>query len=435
MKHITTLLSLLTLVAFTYISCSETTTPSQEIISTENGQFIKNGEPYYYIGTNFWYGPLLGSQGECGDRERLNRELDHLKSIGVTNLRVLVGGEGQAEWKSKISPILQVEPGVYNDELLDGLDYFMYQLQQRDMTAVLFLSNAWEWSGGFTQYLMWTGELAEDFDPDLVSWGDFREAATKFVRSEKAKKLLDNHIKYIISRTNRYTNQRYIDDPAIFSWQLCNEPRAFSSESKEYLYKWVNATSTLIRSLDPNHMISTGSEGRMGCEGDIELFDRIHSLENISYINAHMWSLNWSWIKRDNMDGTIDGAVEKCKDYLAEHIAVAEKINKPLVFEEFGLPRDNGVIKRGTPTSHRDRIYKTVFEIIVNSAANSGKLAGCNFWAWGGDAQQIEGQDYWQSDMDYSGDPPQEEQGLNSVYMDDMTTIEIIKNATTQLNK
>ncbi len=417
------------------VACCNQPAESQEIITINNGQFIRNGEPYYFVGTNFWYGPLLGSQGQGGDRERLHRELDELKSIGVTNLRVLVGGEGQTKWKSKISPILQPEPGVYNDELLDGLDYFMYQLQLRDMTAVLFLANAWEWSGGFTQYLMWTGELPEDFDPDVVSWGDFREAATKFVRSEAAKELMDNHVRYIVSRTNRYTNQRYIDDSAIFSWQLCNEPRAFSTESKEYLYEWVDATSSLIRSIDPHHMISTGSEGRMGCEGDIELYERIHALENISYMNAHMWSLNWSWIDRQDMDGTIDGAVAKCEDYLSEHIAIAEQLNKPLVFEEFGLPRDGGVITRGTPTSHRDRIYQTVFDMIVSSAKSGGKFAGCNFWAWGGNAEQIEGRPYWQSDMDYSGDPPQEEQGLNSVYSDDATTVEIIKATTNQLNK
>ncbi len=410
------------------ISCSSEISQDVEIITIENGQFIKNNNPYYFIGANFWYGPILGSEGEGGDRDRLNRELDQLKSIGVTNLRVLVGAEGvDGCWKSKISPILQPEPGLYNDELLDGLDYFMYQLRERDMTAVLFLTNAWQWSGGFTQYLMWTGELAEDFNPD-IAWGDFRAAATKFVRSEKARALLDEHIKFIVSRTNRYTGEKYIDDPAIFSWQLCNEPRAFSDESKEYLYEWVDATSSLIRSIDPNHMISTGSEGRMGCEGDIELFERIHALENISYLNAHMWAKNWSWIDSDDMDGTIDLAIEKCKSYLSEHIALAEKLGKPLVFEEFGLPRDNAEILRGTPTAHRDRLYGTVFEVIEESAQNGGALAGCNFWAWGGESKQIEGKEFWEKGMEYCGDPAQEAQGLNSVYSDDNTTIEIIKN-------
>jgi mannan endo-1,4-beta-mannosidase len=60
-----------------------------------NGQFIRNGKPYYYVGTNFWYGAILGSEGEGGDRERLHKELDFLKSIGINNLRVLVGADGE----------------------------------------------------------------------------------------------------------------------------------------------------------------------------------------------------------------------------------------------------------------------------------------------------------------------------------------------------
>ncbi len=430
MKRILSILLLA--MTFGLLSCGNIPT-KQSFIAVKDGQFIKDGKPYYFVGTNFWYGAILGSQGEGGDRERLERELDLLASKGITNLRVLVGGEGTKSYPSKISPILQPTPGEYNDQLLDGLDYFMAQLAERDMSAVLYLANAWEWSGGFTQYLMWSGELSEDFDPENCSWTEYRAAATQFVRSDKARALLDNHIKFILSRTNRYTGLKYTDDPTIFSWQLCNEPRAFSEESKEYLVDWVDKTSTLIRSLDENHMISTGNEGRMGCEGDIDLFERIHALDNISYINAHMWALNWSWIDKNDIAGTIDSAIEKSKSYLAEHIAIAEKLQKPLVFEEFGLPRDEAAIERGTPTTHRDRLYSTVFEMITESAAEGGTFAGCNFWAWGGEAEQIPGQEFWLKDMDYSGDPPQEAQGLNSVYSDDESTLKVIESAIQKL--
>ncbi len=408
--------------------CGGSQSNDAQIVTIEDGQFIKDGAPYYFVGTNMWYGAILGSEGESGDRARLARELDFLKSRGITNLRVAVGGEGLKSYPSKISPILQPNPGEYDDALLDGLDYFMYQLRLRDMTAVLYLANAWEWSGGFVQYLQWAGDVDDEFDADGCSWTEYRAAATQFVRSEGAKKLLDNHIRFIVSRTNRYTGEKYIDDPALFSWQLCNEPRAFSEESKEYLYKWVDATSLLIRSIDPNHMISTGSEGRMGCEGDIELFERIHALENISYLNAHMWSLNWSWIDDEDMDGTIDGTIAKCEAYLNEHIEVADRLNKPLVVEEFGLPRDNAAIARGTTTAHRDRLYECVFAFVKSASKTGGKFAGCNFWSWGGEAEQIPGREFWQKDMDYSGDPPQEAQGLNSVYVDDESTLAVIKN-------
>lgn len=53
------------------------------------------GLTYYFVGTNFWYGAILGSQGEGGNRERLLRELDFMKMHGIDNLRILVGADGE----------------------------------------------------------------------------------------------------------------------------------------------------------------------------------------------------------------------------------------------------------------------------------------------------------------------------------------------------
>lgn len=72
-------------------ACTSKTDRQSFIKVDANGQFIRNGKPYYFIGTNFWYGAILASEGEGGDRERLHKELDFMKSIGIDNLRVLVG--------------------------------------------------------------------------------------------------------------------------------------------------------------------------------------------------------------------------------------------------------------------------------------------------------------------------------------------------------
>ena len=40
--------------------------------------------PYFYIGTNLWYGCYLSDPALPGGRQRLVRELDRLQSIGVT---------------------------------------------------------------------------------------------------------------------------------------------------------------------------------------------------------------------------------------------------------------------------------------------------------------------------------------------------------------
>ena len=64
-------------------------------VTVKDGHFLKDGKPYYYVGTNFWYGAILGSEGQGGDRQRLARELDLMKRMGIDNLRILVGSDGE----------------------------------------------------------------------------------------------------------------------------------------------------------------------------------------------------------------------------------------------------------------------------------------------------------------------------------------------------
>jgi mannan endo-1,4-beta-mannosidase len=110
---------------------------------------------------------------------------------------------------------------------------------------------------------------------------------------------------------------------------------------------------------------------------------------------------------------------------MKEHLAVAERLNKPIVLEEFGLPRDKHGFSAEEPTNSRDLYYKNAFAQIIDHAGKRGPLAGCNIWAYSGEGRGAEGRIHWQLGDDYLGDPPQEEQGLNSVFDTD-STIELI---------
>ena len=240
------------------VACTSKQSFNPFIEVNADGQFIRNGQPYYFVGTNFWYGAILGSEGQGGNRERLHQELDFLKSIGIDNLRVLVGGDGENGIPTRIQPSLQTAPGVYNDTILDGLDYFMNELKKRDMTAVLYLNNSWEWSGGYSLYLQWSGH-GQAVVPAIDGWPAYMDYVKQFVLSDSAKTLFANHVDYIIKRTNRYNGLRYIDDPTLMSWQIGNEPRAFSEEGKEPFAAWLAEVAMQIKTLDPNHMVSVGS--------------------------------------------------------------------------------------------------------------------------------------------------------------------------------
>ena len=415
----------LTVLLFLLGACAPKPAEHSFIKVNADGQFVRDGKPYYFVGTNFWYGAILGSEGEGGNRERLHKELDFLKSIGINNLRVLVGADGENGIKTRVEPSLQVAPGVYNDTILAGLDYFMNELRERDMTAVLYLNNSWEWSGGYSVYLQWSGH-GDAVVPAVDGWPAYMEYVKQFPQSDSAKALFANHVNYIVSRTNRYNQIKYVDDPTIMSWQIGNEPRAFSDENKEPFARWMADVAAQIKSLDPNHMVSSGSEGSWGCEMDMNLFEKIHADPNINYLNIHIWPYNWSWVKADSLKELLPRAKENTKKYIDDHMVIARKYSKPIVLEEFGFPRDGFSFSKEAPTTARDEYYRYVFDLIRQDRESGGLFAGCNFWAWGGFAGQNPGHVFWEKGDDYTGDPAQEQQGLNSVFATD-STIEIIK--------
>ena len=416
---------LLTVLLFLLGACAPKPAEHSFIKVNADGQFVRDGKPYYFVGANFWYGAILGSEGEGGNRERLHKELDFLKSIGINNLRVLVGADGENGIKTRVEPSLQVAPGVYNDTILAGLDYFMNELRERDMTAVLYLNNSWEWSGGYSVYLQWSGH-GDAVVPAVDGWPAYMEYVKQFPQSDSAKALFANHVNYIVSRTNRYNQIKYVDDPTIMSWQIGNEPRAFSDENKEPFARWMADVAAQIKSLDPNHMVSSGSEGSWGCEMDMNLFEKIHADPNINYLNIHIWPYNWSWVKADSLKELLPRAKENTKKYIDDHMVIARKYSKPIVLEEFGFPRDGFSFSKEAPTTARDEYYRYVFDLIRQDRESGGLFAGCNFWAWGGFAGQNPDHVFWEKGDEYTGDPAQEQQGLNSVFATD-STIEIIK--------
>lgn len=400
-----------------------------DFVTQKDGQFFIGEKPYYFIGTNYWYGAILGSTGEGGERERLLKELDFMKENGINNLRVLVGADGPAGQAVKVRPTLQIEPGVYNDTIFDGLDFFMSELAKRDMHAVLFINNSWEWSGGYGQYLNWAGK-GDVPEAGVHDWPVFVKHVAQYADCDSCHALFFDHVKHVMTRTNRYTNKKYTEDPAIMSWQIGNEPRAFSNEAKPAFAAWIKDAAALMKSLDPNHLISIGNEGTMGCEEDINLFEEIHTDPNVDYLTIHIWPKNWSWIDITKIPESVDIAIEKTNEYLDAHLAIAKKLNKAITIEEFGFPRDNHKYTLDDPVTARDRYYENIFAHIAKASEENGSLAGCNFWAWGGFGRPTH--EFWKSGDDYLGDPAQEEQGLNSVFDTD-STIGLIKKYTNKL--
>ncbi|HEY0428232.1 MAG TPA: cellulase family glycosylhydrolase [Pyrinomonadaceae bacterium] len=397
-------------------------------VKVRNGQFFDGDKPYYFIGTNYWYGTLLGlEKNKKRGVERLRRELDFLKANGVTNLRIMAGAEGTGliSGVERAAPPLQIEQEKFDEKVAESLDLLLFEMGKRNLKAVIFLSNNWEWSGGFQQYLIWNNQIDDDLKTRKLTWDEQRDTVAKFYGCRMCTQAYDKQVEYILGRTNKFNKRKYTDDPTIMAWELANEPRPMRPRAENEYKKWISETAVLIKQKDKNHMVCIGHEGRIGTEG-IKLFEEIHADKNVDYLTIHIWAKNWNWFRRGSLADDYPMAVERARNYIDEHLAVAEKLAKPLVIEEFGLPRNGESVNVYSSTGLRDRYYKHIFERLADSAKTGGKLAGVNFWAFGGEARPVKNQLFWKKGDDYTGDPPMEEQGLNSVFESDQSTWQII---------
>ncbi|RZJ65120.1 MAG: beta-mannanase, partial [Flavobacterium sp.] len=225
----------------------------------------------------------------------------------------------------------------------------------------------------------------------------------------------------------------YIDDPAIMAWQVANEPRIFTEKNETAFTDWLDKTVDLIDSLDKNHLICTGSEGSAGSNANIDTFERTHKNPKINYLTMHIWPKNWLWYDHKNEEETLPVAMKNASEYIEKHIAVAERMKKPIVVEEFGLPRSNESLDPGSNTTSRDQFYTLFFERLLKSKTNKEALRGVNFWGFGGEGIAKNENGKWNSGDPFTADPPQEPQGLNTVFSSDVSTLELVKQYNSRL--
>ena len=400
-----------------------------DFVRVQGQQFTLNGQPYRYIGANYWYGGLLATQGNTG-RKRLRKELNFLKKKGVTNLRVMVGAEGLTHgYQYRVLQPLQPEPGKFDESIMAGLDYLLAELGKRDMKAVLHFTNTWEWSGGLGQYLEWNGYAGQPLPKAPgYDWGKYQAYIAQFYTCEPCKSQVDTYVRYVLGRTNSRTGTKYVDDPAIMAWEIINEPRPMGAAAIPAFEAWMKQVAALVKSVDKNHLLTTGSEGDIATDNNMAVYQRLHADPNIDYLTIHIWPKNWGWFRDTATAHSLPGVLSKTTAYVDKHAAVATELRKPLVVEEFGLPRDGQVFTPAASTALRDQYYAALFGMMTagNSPA-SQSLAGYNFWSFGGAARPVPGQVFWKAGDAYLGDPGGEEQGLNSVFDSDKSTWKLIK--------
>jgi mannan endo-1,4-beta-mannosidase len=424
---------------FIFLAAVNIAVAQQDFVKRSRQKFTVNNKPWYFVGTNMWYANILAmANDKGGDRKRLVRELDFLKQQGVNNLRILIGAQGQDKLVNGVYPVhpaMQTATGVYNQDVLNGMDYLLQQLNKRKMYGVFFFSNNWEWSGGFLQYLNWHNVIDDSTMGKKFTWDENRDIASKFYNCTECMEDYYAFIKMILGRTNKITGKKYTDEPAIMAWEIANEPRPMRPNAIDGYKIFLQRAAAIIKHADKNHLVTLGTEGYMGTE-NMQVFEAIHTDKNVDYATIHIWPKNWGWYKDSSFKNEFDNVLQKTGDYINDHEKILLKIKKPLVVEEFGMPRDDFSFSLLSTVNYRDKYYELVLKHLVKSKNNNSSVAGINFWALGGWGKPAKNETpFWKEGDDLLGDPPMEEQGLNSVFSSDSTTWQLFRKYMALLQK
>lgn len=366
-------------------------------VSASGGQLMLNGAPYYFSAGNS-YTMLFGHE-EADEQFAIARSLglNAIRMWGFWNgeeLRVrevleMPGEPGVTGTDMMRQSVLQASPGVFPEESWQKFDYVVYRANQEGIKLIVPLLNEWREFGGIDKYLEWAGVAV----PDALAYAeadfDQLEEDTKAIRGEfwqnaRCMEIYQAYVSHVLNRVNTYTGVAYKDDPAILMWELINEPRYGTWQAGgdgQIVATWLDEAAAFIKSIDPNHLVSTGEEGFLaagsntlgrtsypwtGATGEGIDFVKNAELPNIDVLSIHAWPFQWG-IGMEYPDLTTF-----IPEWIGEHLRLAEQAGKPLYLGEFGLQ----ILRRpGSDIPERDAVLQSAYDFAAGSS-----IAGMGFW-------------------------------------------------------
>jgi len=302
-------------------------------VSVHDGQFWIEESPFVFTGNNTYY--LMVYAADTGLISYVDEVMGKSAAMKITVIRTWAFNDGASQWNA-----LQTSPGVYDEEVFYGLDYVLHRADQLGIRLILTLVNNWDDYGGMNQY---------------VEWSPTASSHDQFYTDTNCRNYYKNHINRVLTQVNAYNNRMYKDDPTILAWELANEPRCASDPTGNTLDTWVAEMSAYIKSIDPNHLVTTGTEGFTGTQGGD--FVRNHAHNTIDFSTFHTWH-DWWWPS---------SSINTSLSWIRGRISDSHRtIIKPTTQGEFGKQR---------PTATRDTFYSQFY-----AEMNTYNAAGSNYW-------------------------------------------------------
>jgi|GEM_PF-1761802 len=304
-----------------------------------------------------------------------------------------------------------------NEVVLKRLDYAIYKANETGVRLVLpFLGNTG--SGGFGS-------------TDFVNYSATATDHDDFYTDETCRKLFKEYVTAILTRENTITGREYRDDPGILMWELVNEPDLLDNDgSTAIMQDWIEEMAPFVKSVDDNHLLSTGEIGYYEDTRPQSLADKNdqgmaylanHQPEAIDAATFHMY------LNQNNFSRVEDG-VPRWKTWVENHARDAhETLEKPVYAGEFAPGNGEGaylVDRRDPDWRDQDRRraekYREIFDVFTDAGVN-----GALNWTF-------------MIPLDFATDPvtdPDQWNSSTSVYLDDPYTPGVLQTYSATLGR
>ncbi|WP_168216262.1 cellulase family glycosylhydrolase [Halorussus halobius] len=382
-------------------------------VRTEGRNFVRDGDPFYFNGAN-------NDMLRRAPKWYVDEVFAEASELGLTALRtwVYAGKCFVGSCKGNNNKVLP-EPAddgsdavdslpPLNETVMRKLDYAIYKANETGVRLVLPLLSNTDSHTGITDFVHYTASASNHDD---------------FYTDPNCRALYKEYVEAVLTRVNVFTGREYRNDPGIMLWELVNEPDLLDNDgATSIMQDWIEEMAPFIKSVDDNHLLSTGEIGYYEESKEKSLpgksdqgmdFVENHQPDAIDAATFHMY-LNKNGLLAEDDDG-----VPRWKTWVENHaIDAHETLEKPVYAGEVAPSNDDGqfrVDRRDDDWKSQDekraKKYREIFDEFLAHDVN-----GALNWTF-------------MIPFDYATDPvdsPEEWNASVSVYPDDPYTSEVL---------
>ncbi|KAJ5041503.1 uncharacterized protein L3040_005088 [Drepanopeziza brunnea f. sp. 'multigermtubi'] len=295
---------------------------------TQGPNFMLDGEPFLFAGSNAYWLPFINNPADVEqtmkEARRAGQRVIRTWAFNDQNETYTPGGLPQygegtpvyfQSWKDGQATINTGPNG------LQVLDQIVQLAEDHDLKLIMALTNNWADYGGMDVYTVNLGGTYHD----------------DFYRAPEIIAAFKTYVGAVV--------ERYKDSPAIFAWELANEPRCGADGTRNLprspgtsctastLEAWYRDTASFIKSVDEHHMVTWGGEGGFLEEGATDWayngadggdFYAELALPEMDFGTFHLYPDWWS------------KSVSWANTWVVDHGVAQQRLQKPVLFEEYG---------------------------------------------------------------------------------------------------